>query len=245
MKCLLLMLGIAITSSLFAQKPSEYLIAVGAKREEVISHLGRPWMLYAPDLKMSYPSDHEDTLIEMGERFADVYRRPGPNELQITIWYGYDQTVSRLHPAERVERVDYVADRSEPYKVLLSRISEAVALCRSGCDLEGEVVGGMASIFACRAPKNGEEQHIMQSAANGWGHVGIEPWQWCAEIQFSGRYSGSAGYDHGSIDLQWDSLPVDKITIGPGMLPTVREQYFEFGNAKQRLGTWTSPAAER
>jgi hypothetical protein len=235
MKLTLLLLSLLFGSVVFGQGSGQYLIAVGATQGDVRAHLGSPSMLYSPDTKKFVPVQTENALLAAGFRIEDVYERPGSNEFRVTVWYDLDSSSSRLHPVERVNRVDFVADRSEPYKTLLSRIPEVVSLCRSGCEVEGQIVGDAAEILVCRAPKSGEERLIMQSAANGWQEPSPNPWQWCVDVFFNGQYAASG---KGGLSLPWDGLSVDRVAMGPGMLPSKRELFYKFENAKERLGTW-------
>lgn len=214
------------------------LIAIGASRSDVRSELGPPQYLYSTSFQKFMPLSEEGFLRESADNFRDVYETSGgSNAFRIEVAFAPDPSLSRLHPTERVIRVDFTPDKNEPFDNLLDEIPEARALCKRGCDVQGELVAGLAGVFVCRVPRSADEQLIMEAAAGEWNKVSPDPYEWCAVVAFDGTYEAPRGKHP---QFPWRSLRVDKIQIGPALRPSDQHLSFSYGDVMQDLGNWTS-----
>jgi hypothetical protein len=53
------------------------------------------------------------------------------------VWWRSDTTTSRLHPTERVYRIEVEIDKPASAATILKDFGEAAAICKGGCDLYG------------------------------------------------------------------------------------------------------------
>ncbi|HTV54149.1 MAG TPA: hypothetical protein VMI06_04460 [Terriglobia bacterium] len=195
-------------------------------------------MLYSTATRKYYDDSEEDILMQLDGKIVDIYERPSSgNTFRISVWYNPDPSFSRLHPAERVTRIDFTPDHAAPFRVLMNEIPEVVALCKDGCAMGGIVSGTIPEIHACRTPKFPNELAIMTSAASGWLPNNNQEfvYEYCVRVTFeesSSSYQLAPGQT-------WDNLTVNQIEIGPGLDPRT-DKLVAMGVEKEYdLGIWT------
>lgn len=119
--------------------PEGAFFTFGSTRDEAQKVVGAPQRWYVPESGRFLTSPDEYlAALKVYRTVEDVYtRKTTTNEYLIRVWWRSDTTTSRLHPTERVYRIEVEIDKPAQAETILKDFAEATEICRGGCDLYG------------------------------------------------------------------------------------------------------------
>jgi hypothetical protein len=210
--------------------------ALGDTRDRVHLLMGDPKEIWIGKASKHYSIEQAaDAIAIWRSPFADVYMlATSHNEYELRIWYSGDSSKSRLHPALRVDRIDFVLDKDLPLATALGDIAEARALCATGCTavvVEDKIEAGRAPqvyLYAGNAPL--EQLRTAAAAARGFSEEPNAVTQW-----YPGMRVEVAGEDVGG---PWLKVPVKGLSVVAVSPESLRSSAGYLRYFKE-LGNWT------
>ena len=189
-------------------------LALGQSRDEVLGEMGQPEGVYSYYFSKYYPLAERSSVIDAsGRPVVDVFTRTlGGIEFEIRAAYAIDSVTSRLHPTERVVRVEFIPDKNLPFWGLVGLVPQAKVLCAADCSMLGDTMGYSYYVYIYPRSASADQMNSAAAVASGFGPsrapAGYVPLP-CIKISFQEQ----RGVSDRSPFPEFNSLTVDEITL--------------------------------
>ena len=142
----------------------------------------------------------------------DVYRRKTDNNTyEVQVKFSMDRTKSERHPEIRVISVIFEAQQPTTVLPMLHDIPEALELCKSGCGMYGDNIGGTPEVVVYPRHASLLQRRLAERMSNHWERMPLwsrdEGWDWVQAFRLRLEAKPSDQYRKAQ-DIDWFRRPV-------------------------------------